>query len=297
MTLILLSLFILTPGLSGAAGFPALAPITVRPAVNTAVDNRSALLLLLDHPDPQVQKNALRSLRYSVGQTEYARRKVLSVMEDPRRTREVRYQAIKTLGWVAGYPDVQSRLMFYADHPQTASDFKALHMKALYTRAAGDPRVRQFLMNRMATERDPVALSGAIWALGEASHYPDTAAALMRAARFAPTPALQDAAMRSLYRGTGRPEVRAFIDAAIIGRVPASLEARESAVRLSGTIAGTQRALAALAANPRAVDPRLNDAEAARLSAAATQALAGDPRETAVYFHRAFYGYDPLDDQ
>ena len=295
MLFILVSLFVLMPQASRAAGFPALTPVTVRTAVNAAVDNRSALLVLLDHPNPQVQLNALRSLRYSVGQTEFARLKVLSVMEDPRRARDVRYQAIKTLAWVAGYPDVQSRLMFYADHPQTAPDFKALHMKALYTRAAGDPRVRLFLMNRMATERDPVALSGAIWALGEASHYPDTAAVLMRAARFAPTPALQDAAMRSLSQGTGRPEVRAFIDAVILGRVPVSLEARQSAVRLSGTIPGTQRALAVLAANPRAIDPRLSDAEAARLSAVATQALAGDPRETAVYFHRAFYGYDPLD--
>ena len=292
---ILLSIFVLVPTLAQAAALPMLTPIRVAPAVNTVVDNRTALLRLLDHPDPQVQINALRSLRYYVGQTEAARRKVLWVLEDSRRSRAVRYQAIKTLGWAANYPDVQRKLTYYADHPNTAPDFKALHMKALYTRAAGDPRIQNFLMRRLATERNPVALSGAIWALGEASHYPNVAAALMRTAQFGSSPAIREAAVRSLYRGIGRPEVRAFVDRAVRGTVGLPIEARLSAVRLSGAIAGTHQALARLAANPRSVDPRLSDKDAKAMSAAAAQALAGNRQETFVYFHRAFPGYDPLD--
>ncbi len=292
---ILLSIFLLTPSLARAAAIPMLTPIRVTPAVNHVVDNRTALLRLLDSPDPIVQRNALRSLRYYVGQTADTRWKVLRVLDDPRRMRAVRYQAIKTLGWAVHYPDVSQRLMVYADHPQTAPDFKALHMKALYTRAAGDPRIKNFLMRRLATERNPIAVKGAIWALGEASHYPDVAAALIRAAQFGATEDVRESAVRSLYRGNGRPEVRAFIDAAVRGRIDLPISARVSAVRLSGTIAGTQRALTLLASNPRAVDPSLSDEHAAIMAATAAQALAGDRVQNLVYFHRAFPGYDPLD--
>jgi hypothetical protein len=292
-----LLLALLIPAAAGAKTLPIFPPIRVAPPVNSVIDNRTALLRLLDHPDPQVQLNALRSLRYYVGQTADARWKVLSVLEDSRRARPVRYQAIKTLSWAANYPDVRDRLMFYANHPMTAPDFKAMHMKALYTRAAGDPTVRGFLMRRMATEMNPVARMGAIWALGEASHYPDTAAALMRLAVSAPTPAMQDAAVRSLYRGNGRPETWNFVNRAVRGELGLSMAARVSAVRLAGTMSGFRQGLMTLAANPRMIDPRLNDADARTLSAAATQALAGDRAETLRYFHRAYPGWDPLDTQ
>jgi len=166
----------------------------------------------LGDPDPMVRIEALKALRDHVGQSNRVWLSVLNVLNNRNELVEVRYQAIKTLSRVTNYPQVAQTLERYATDPTAPPAFRAISYKALYGQAAGNPQVRSMLMRGLtAAEPSPEGMMGAIWALGQASHYPEVAQALMRVATVHPNMAIRVEAVRSLYRGMSRPEVRMAI--------------------------------------------------------------------------------------
>ncbi|MFA5137626.1 MAG: HEAT repeat domain-containing protein [Elusimicrobiota bacterium] len=193
---------------TGQLGAARQAFMTQKAVTQFSWQERDALLAMLRDPDPAVRIEALKALREYVGQSPYVWQTVLGVLNNRMEEPAVRYQSAKTLSRVAGYPEVWTTLARYATDMQTPPAFRGICYKSLWAAAAGNPQVRAGLLRGLtAAEPSVEGMTGAIWALGQASNHPDVAQALMRVAAHHPGMAIRVEAMKSLYQGTGRPEV------------------------------------------------------------------------------------------
>ena len=193
---------------AGQLGAARQAFLTQKAATTFSWQERDVLLAMLRDPNPAVRVEALKSLRDYVGQSPYVWQTVLGVLNNRMEEPAVRHQSAKTLSRVAGYPEVWTTLARYATDMQAPPALRGICYKSLWGAAAGNPRVRAGLLRGLsAAEPSVEGMTGAIWALGQASHYPDVAQALMRVATYHPNMAIRVEAVKSLYLGTGRPEV------------------------------------------------------------------------------------------
>jgi HEAT repeat protein len=171
-----------------------------------AMQHRDALMRLLGDQDPKVRITALKALKAYVTQTSRVRDAVLRVYERDNEL-AVRYQAAKTLLFVAGYNRVESSLL---DTARYGSDpeLRAISVKALYSQAAGSSRVRSRVMDLARYESDKTVRAGALWALFAASGDSRVRDLLVNTAERESDTGIRVEALRSLYNGMGHSRVR-----------------------------------------------------------------------------------------
>ncbi|MBI3296999.1 MAG: HEAT repeat domain-containing protein [Elusimicrobia bacterium] len=242
-----------------------------------SAQERDVLLANLQDPDAGVRKAALKSLREYVGQSPYVWQSVMAVLNNVNEKDEVRYEAVKTLSRVTKYPEVAALLARYATNPKTPAAFRGIAYKALYGQAAGNPAVTALLLQG-TSEKEPSkeGMLGAVWALAQASHYPGVAARLMLIAANHADMDVRVAAVRSLYRGAGRPEVfEALYATAVNGN--AAPELRYPAILALSKVKTPAQQEALQLISLRDPNPKMRTA--------AVMAMDRDDPRIAAYFH------------
>ena len=250
------------------------------------------LLDLLRDRDPEVRRQAVRSLKAWVAQRSSTRDRVLDVYRDSSEDLSVRREAAKTLSVVSGNSEIYRALLDYARRGSDAS-LRAVSYKALYWTTAQRSDVRDDVIDAARREHDPVVRLAAIWALFGASNDNRVQDVLQDIAKRDSSEPARVEALKSLYGGMGANDVRDLAyDLARNTGTPASV--RRAAILLhSYRVTSSQRDLLEDIATR---DP------APAMRAAAIIAL-GNPRaeELLTYFHlvrRDHNGvmvYDPLD--
>lgn len=240
-----------------------------------STQERDVLVRLLRDPDASVRQAAVRSLKNYVGQTSRTRDAVLSVFSNTTEEAAVRYEAAKTLSFVAHDNRVRNRLINYAQRGGDSS-LRAISYKALYTQAAGHSRFRDQITSAALREPDPEVRRAAVWTLFTASRNSRVRDALVRIVRGDSEMDIRVEALKSLYGAMGHLRVRNWVRSlARDGSSPAELR-YPSILLLSAIIdSRTRRTLTDLA----------RYSENAELREAAI--LAMNPRDIKIvrYFH------------
>lgn len=261
-------------------------------AFRTASWNEEDTLLdLLRDNDPEVRRQAVRSLKAWVAQRSSTRDRVLDVYRNSSEDAAVRREAAKTLSVVSGYNDVYQALLDYARRGSDAG-LRAISYKSLYWMAAQRSDVRDDIVDAARRESEPSVRLAAIWALFVVN---DTRArdALLEIARRDASEAARVESLKSLYGLMGYNDVRDLAyDLARNTGTPASV--RKAAILMhANRVTSSQKDLLEEIAT--------RDREPA-MRAAAIVAL-GNPRseEIQTYFHlirrdrNGALVYDPLD--
>lgn len=137
----------------------------MRAAFRTASWNEEdALLDLLRDGDPEVRRQAVRSLKAWVWQRSSTKDRILDVYRDAREALAVRREAAKTLSAASGNWDVHRELLDYAKRGADAS-LRAVSYKALYWVVAQRNDVRDDVLDAARRETDKTVRLAAIWAL------------------------------------------------------------------------------------------------------------------------------------
>jgi HEAT repeat protein len=139
------------------------APIAAR-FVTVQWNEEQSLLDLLRDRDPDVRRQAVRSLRAWVYQRRSTMDAVLEVCKNSNEDMSVRREAAKTLSVVTTYPDIYQALLDYAKRGND-NGLRALSYKALYWAAAQRSDVRDDVLDAARRESDPAVRLAAIWAL------------------------------------------------------------------------------------------------------------------------------------
>lgn len=171
-----------------------------------ALQNRDALERLLEDADASVRVAALKALKNYVTQTSRTRDRVLAVYERDL-DKAVRYQAAKTLSFVAGYSRVENSLFNTARYGSDPA-LRAISVKALYAQAGGSSRVKGRILDLARYESDATVRAAAIWALFTASGDSQVRSFLLDTALREADVSLRIEALKSLYAGMGHGAVR-----------------------------------------------------------------------------------------
>ncbi|MDP3544105.1 MAG: HEAT repeat domain-containing protein [Elusimicrobiota bacterium] len=251
------------------------------------------LIDLLRDRDPEVRRQAVRSLKAWVAQRSSTRDRVLDVYKSSSEDVAVRREAAKTLSVVSGNSDIYQALLDYARRGSDRS-LRAISYKALYWSAAQRSDVRDDVLDAARRESDPVVRLAAIWALFGVNDN-RVKDALLDIARRDSSEAARVEALKSLYGMMGYNDVRdAAYDFARDARTPAAL--REAAILLhSNRVTSSQKDLL-LDIAARDADPVMRRAAIVAL---------GSPRAEDIwtYFHlvrrdqNGVMAADPLDAQ
>lgn len=277
------------PAFAGGLGAARQAVLAQKAGTVFSWQQVDVLLAKLNDPVPAVRIEALKALRDYVGQSPRVWGTVLVVLNNRNELPEVRYQAVKTLSRVANYPQVAQTLAGYATDPTAPPAFRGISYKALYGVAAGNLQIKALLLRGLsAAEPTPEGMLGAIWALAQASHYPDVAGALMQVATYHSNMTIRVEAVRSLYRGMGRPEVRDAMarTAANMGAAP---ELRYPAILALSAVQTPQHTLILQTLAQR--EPN------ALLRQAAVMAMNPHDQRIHAYFRMPVFGVDPLENE
>lgn len=238
-------------------------------------NEEDTLLDLLRDGDPEVRRQAVRSLKAWVAQRSSTRDRVLDAFKSSSEDLSVRREAAKTLSVVSGYSDVQQALLDQAKRGSDAG-LRAISYKSLYWMAFQRSDVRDDLLDAARRESEPSVRRAAIWALFVVndSRVKDQ---LLDIARRDASEAARVEALKSLYGTMGYSDVRdAAYDLARGANSPAAV--REAAILLhSNRVTSSQRDLLEEIAT-RDRDPRMRRAAILAL---------GNPRaeEIWTYFH------------
>ncbi|MBI2387278.1 MAG: HEAT repeat domain-containing protein [Elusimicrobia bacterium] len=273
---------------SAAAGVRAELGAAFKTASWNEVDT---LLDLLRDSDPEVRRQAVRSLKAWVAQRSSTRDRVLDVYKSSAEDLAVRREAAKTLSVVSGNSEIHQALLDYARRGSDAG-LRAVSYKALFWMVAQRSDVRDDVLDAARRESEPSVRLAAIWALFGAndSRVKDQ---LLDIAKRDSSEAARAEALKSSYGLMGYSEVRDLAyDLARDTGTPAS--ARKAAILLhSNRVTSSQKDLLEEIAT-RDRDPRMRSAAIVAL---------GNPRaeELLTYFHlvrrdqNGVMVYDPLD--
>lgn len=165
------------------------------------------LLDLLRDSDPEVRRQAVRSLKAWVSQRSSTRDRILDVYRDRNEDLGVRREAAKTLSVVSGYSDVYQALLEQAERGSDAG-LRAISYKALYWTASQRSDVRDEMLDAARRESEPAVRRAAIWALFGAANDNRVQDALKDIARRDPDQNARVEALKSLYGGMGYNDVR-----------------------------------------------------------------------------------------
>lgn len=127
-------------------------------------NEEDALLDLLRDNDPEVRRQAVRSLKAWAWQRSSTRDRILDVYKNPSENMAVRREAAKTLSAASGDWNVQRELLDGAKRGTDAS-LRAISYKALYWAASQRNDVRDDLLDAARRETDKTVRLAAIWAL------------------------------------------------------------------------------------------------------------------------------------
>lgn len=199
------------------------------------------LLDLLRDRDPEVRRQAVRSLKAWVSQRSSTRDRVLDVYRSSSEDVAVRREAAKSLSVVSGYSEVYQALLDYARRGNDRS-LRAVSYKSLYWAAAQRSDVRDDILDAARRESDPTVRLAAIWALFGVNDNRVKDALLDIARRDASEPARVES-LKSLYGMMGYNDVRdVAYDLARDARTPSAL--REAAILLhSNRVTSSQKDL------------------------------------------------------
>lgn len=258
---------------------------------NASWNEVDTLIDLLRDRDPEVRRQAVRSLKAWVAQRSSTRDRVLDVYRDPSEDLAVRREAAKTLSVVSGNSEIHQALLDYARRGSDAS-LRAISYKSLYWMAAQRSDVRDDVLDAARRESEPSVRLAAIWALFlvNDSRVRD---GLLDVAKRDSSEAARVEALKSCYGLMGYSDVRDLAyDLARDSGTPAS--ARRAAILLhSNRVTSSQKDLLEEIAT-RDRDPRMRSAAIIAL---------GNPRaeELLSFFHlirrdnNGVMLYDPLD--
>ncbi len=234
------------------------------------------LLDLLSDKDPEVRRQAVRSLKIWVSQRTSTRDRVLDLFRNRNEDLAVRREAAKTLSVVSTYNVVHDALL--AEARRSGDDtLRAISYKALYWMAAQRSDIRNALIDAARREAQPSIRRAAIWGLFASSNDNRTQEALEDIARRDSDAEVRAEALKSLYGGMGSNDVRGLaFDLARDINTPSAVR-RAAILMHAARVQSTQRDLLERIARQDA-DPAMR--------AAAITAL-GNPRSEEIlsFFH------------
>lgn len=256
-------------------------------------NEEDTLLDLLRDRDPEVRRQAVRSLKGYVGMRSSTRDRVLDLYKDGREDPAVRREAAKTLSVVSGYYQVYDALL---DEGSRGSDpsLRAISYKSLYWAAAQRSDIRDRLLDAARRESDEGVRRAAIWALFAASNDNRVQDQLEELARRDSAEAVRVEALKSLYGGMGSYRVRDL--AYDLARRESSAAVRRTAILLHANRTDSRQTDLL-----QEIAGRDSDAE---MRKAAILAL-GRPNDEQIYRHfhlvrrdrNGVMTHDPLDDE
>ncbi len=261
-------------------------------------DTEQALLALLEDRDPAVRAQAAKALRSSAPASRRVEERLREVAASRSEVEAVRVEAFKSLAFTAGQSNAARRdIIAEAEDARNPDRIRALACKALWA-SAGANDARNALLALLDDSSAPVAVrAGAAWGLWrDAAMTGVTQRALVAAVSDASLdPAIRLEAVKSLYDSMmmGPRAVREAVQA-VADSAGAPVSVRVAAVLAHHRISTDSRVrtwLADLASSPGVPE--------VRMAAIQAQTLAMTP-ELARYFHVSFWGrhrYDPLESE